>query len=149
MTTREAVVTCAVVVAAAHGAVGLYGAYRWYRVEESRVFWLALRSVQVGAVFFALLVAGLSATGHQPRRDLFYLYAFLPLVIGLLAEQLRVAAAEAVLDARGLADAQAVGLLSGADQRSVVMAIVRRELGVMAAGCLVICFLLARAAGTW
>ena len=39
-----------------------------------------------------------------------------------------------MLDARGLADAQAVGALAADEQRSVVLAIVRREIGVMAGG---------------
>jgi hypothetical protein len=86
--------------------------------------------------------------GRLASADLFYLYALLPLAIGLVAEQLRILAAEQVLAARGLADAQAVGELEEADQQSVVVAILRREMGVMAAAALVVCFLALRAAGT-
>jgi hypothetical protein len=53
-----------------------------------------------------------------------------------------------VLDARDLEDAQAVGRLPDDEQRSVVLQIVRRELGVMAAAALVIAFLGLRAYGT-
>jgi hypothetical protein len=53
-----------------------------------------------------------------------------------------------VLDARDLEDAQAVGELDEAGQRSVVLAIVRREMGVMAASAVVLAFLAARAWGT-
>ena len=57
-------------------------------------------------------------------------------------------AAETVLDDAGLENAQAVGELDEADQRSVVLAIVRREMGVMAAGAFVVAFLALRAWGT-
>ena len=62
----------------------------------------------------------------------------LPVAVGFVAEQLRLASAQTVLDARDLEDAQAVGALPEAEQRSVVAAILRRELGVMAAAALVI-----------
>ena len=57
-------------------------------------------------------------------------------------------AAQAVLDDRDLEDAQAVGRLDEQAQRSVVLAIVRREMGTMAAAALVVAFLALRAWGT-
>jgi len=145
----DLVVAGASVVAAANGVCGAYGAVRWYRVEESRAFWLALRGAQLLAVAFALLVGVLWFAHRRAAEDLFYLYALLPLAIGLLAEQLRISAADQVLASRELEDAQAVGLLPEVQQRSVVVAILRREMGVMAAASLVVCFLLLRAAGTF
>ena len=71
----------------------------------------------------------------------------LPVPIGFFAEQFRVLSARTVLDARELEDAAAVGALSEAEQRSVVLAIVRRELGVMAVAAGVSAFLAFRAAG--
>jgi hypothetical protein len=68
--------------------------------------------------------------------------------VSFVAEQLRITAAQAVLDARELEDAQAVGELDDAGQRSVVLAIVRREMGTMAAAAIVVAFLAARAWGT-
>ena len=68
--------------------------------------------------------------------------------MSFVGEQLRVLSAQTVLDARGLPDAQAVGDLDADGQRSVVLAIVRREVGVMSVACLVIAFLALRAAGT-
>jgi hypothetical protein len=65
-----------------------------------------------------------------------------------VAEQLRLASAQLVLDARELEDAQAVGRLPEDQQRSIVLQIVRRELGVMSAAALVVCFLALRALGT-
>jgi hypothetical protein len=66
-------------------------------------------------------------------------------VFGFFAEQFRVLAAQTVLDARGLEDAEAVGRLPEREQRSVVLQIVRRELGVMALAAAVTAFLALRA----
>jgi hypothetical protein len=148
MTGSDLVSGAAVAVAGLNGLVGGYGWYRWYRVEQSRGFWLGVRAGQLGCVAFALLVGGFWVAGRRPADDLFYLYALLPLAIGVIAEQLRLAAAEQVLMGRGLADAQAVGELPEAEQQSVVVGILRREMGVMAAAALVVCFLALRAWGT-
>jgi hypothetical protein len=55
--------------------------------------------------------------------------------------------AQVELDHRGLEDAQAVGRLPEAEQHAVVHAIIRREIGVMAAAALVVSVLAARGAG--
>jgi hypothetical protein len=86
----------------------------------------------------------LAASGFEPDDGLFWLYALLPVGVFFVAEQLRVASAEAVLEARGLPDAQAVGALPEAEQRSVVLQILRRELGVLAAAAAVVAFLALR-----
>ncbi|MEA2186098.1 MAG: hypothetical protein QOK16_1109, partial [Solirubrobacteraceae bacterium] len=54
--------------------------------------------------------------------------------------------AEQVLENRGLPDAQAVGALPEAEQRSIVLSVVRREIGVMALAALVVALLALRAA---
>ncbi len=148
MTAAQGVVWGVLAASAANGCSGAYGALRWYRVEQSHAFWVGLRLAQAAAVLVAAGVGVLWLTGRRASDDLFYLYALLPLAIGLVAEQLRILAAEQVLAARGLASAQEVGKLEEADQRSVVVSILRREMGVMAAAAVVVCFLLLRAAGT-
>ena len=87
----------------------------------------------------------LAALGFDPDDGLYWLYALLPVAVSFVAEQLRVAAAETVLDDAGLENAQAVGELDEARQRSVVLAIVRREMGVMTGGAFVVAFLALRA----
>jgi hypothetical protein len=144
----EVPAVAALVVAAVNGAAGLLGAWRWWRVEPSRPFWVLCRAGQVAAALQAAVAGVLAATGFHPDDGLYWLYAVLPLAVSFVAEQLRVTAAQAVLDARELEDAQAVGTLDEASQRSVVLAIVRREMGTMAASCLVVAFLALRAAGT-
>jgi hypothetical protein len=142
----EASAIAGAVVAALFVLAGGLGAWRWYRVETSRAFWVLLRVAQAALVGYVVLVGVLLATGRRPDDDLFYVYALLPVAVSFVAEQLRIAAADTVLAARGLPDAQAVGRLDEAGQRSVVTAILRRELGVMAVAALVIAGMLVRAA---
>jgi hypothetical protein len=148
MTTTTAVVWASIVVAAVNGLAGVYGAVQWYRARQSRAFWAGLRAGQALALGLSLAVGVLWVDGRRADDALFYLYALLPLAVGFLAEQLRVLAAEQVLASRGLPGAQAVGELEADDQQAIVVAILRREMGVMAAAGLMVCFLALRAAGT-
>lgn len=141
-------VALALVTAAVNLLVGLYGVVRWYRVEATRRFWPALRVAQAAAVVLALYAAVLVTAGDGPDDGLFLLYAALPVAVNVVAEQLRIASAETVLDARGVESAQALRDRPEEEQRSVVRQILRRELGVMAAAALVVAFLALRAAGT-
>ena len=108
--------------------------------------WPLLRFGQIVAALQALAAGVLFVAGLRPDDGLYWLYAVLPVAIGFVAEQLRVASAEQVLEHRELPDAQAVGALPEAQQRSVVLAVVRREMGVMALAALVVAFLALRAA---
>jgi hypothetical protein len=127
---------------------GVVGAWHWWRVEPSSTFWLVCRAGQALAGLQAVLAGVLAALGFDPADGLYWLYALLPVAVSFVAEQLRVTAAETVLDDAGLENAQAVGELDEARQRSVVLAIVRREMGVMTAGAFVVAFLALRAWGT-
>lgn len=138
--------TVALVCAILNLGVGLVGAWRWYRVAPSEALWPAVRAGQAVAAGQGIVAGVLALTGYEPRDGLFWLYALLPVLIGVLAEQLRLLAAEQVLERRGLADAQALGERPQREQRSVVLEIVRREMGVMAAAALVVAFLSLRAA---
>lgn len=144
----SAVATAAIVLAGINAVPGLLGGWRWYRCEGSRTFWILLRIGQAAAVLLALGVGVLAAAGLYSSERLFYLYALLPLAIAFVAEQLRVAAAQTILDRRNLADASAVGALPEQEQHAIVAAIVRREMGVMAISAIVVVFLALRAAET-
>lgn len=144
----EAVVWGALALAALNAVPGLLGAWRWYRCESSRGFWVLLRVAQVGAIVYAVAVGALAAAGRSSSEELFYLYALLPLAIGFVAEQLRVASAQTILDQREIRNAQAVGELPEDEQKEIVALIVRREMGVMALSALVVVFLALRAAET-
>jgi hypothetical protein len=142
------VIAAAEVVAALNGIAGILGALLWYRHQTGHNFWLLLRIGQVAAIAFAVFVGVLAATGHSASEQLFYLYALLPLAIAFVAEQLRIASAQTILDQRDLAGAQAVGELPEGEQQEIVALIVRREMGVMALSALVVVFLALRAAET-
>jgi hypothetical protein len=131
---------------AVNGAAGAYAGLCWWQVRTARAVWPLLRAGQVVAGLQAVLAGVLLATGFTPADDLYWLYALLPVAIGFVAEQLRLVSAEQVLENRGLPDAQAVGALPEAEQRSIVLSVVRREIGVMALAALVVAFLALRAA---
>jgi len=114
----------------------------------SRSFWVMLRVGQGSALALAIAVGSLAVAGHYSNEKLFYLYALLPLAIAFLAEQLRVASAQTVLDQRGLESSQAVAKLPEGDQHALVGTILRREMTVMAISAAVVVFLALRAAGT-
>jgi heme A synthase len=140
-------------VAAVHLAVGCAvialnlaafaaGGVAWLRDRSSVPFWLLLRGAQA-AVFLQVMLGGLLVfTGHKPDDELHYLYGILPLVVSLIAEGARAGAAEREL---GDIDFEA---LPADSQQSLALAIVRREMGIMAVSCGVILFLALRAAGT-
>jgi hypothetical protein len=138
----------ALVVAVTNGIAGLVSGVLWWRVDPRPFAWVLIRIGQAAAVAQAAGAGVLAATGLKPADGLYWLYALLPIAVGFVAEQLRLASAQTVLDARDLEDAQAVGRLPADEQQSVVLQIVRRELGVMAAAALVTCFLALRALGT-
>jgi len=144
----QAVVAGALAVAVLNAIPSLLGGWRWYRGEASHAFWVLLRIGQGSALVLAILAGSLAAAGHYSSDRLFYLYALLPLAVAFVAEQLRVASAQTILDQRDLPDAQAVGALPEREQRRVVAAIVAREMGIMALSALVVVFLALRAAGT-
>ena len=121
---------------------GALGGIAWYRNRASIPFWYLLRGAQ-GVVFVQALLGGLLVvTGHEPAEGLHYLYGILPLVVSFIAEGARADAAHREL---GEIDLES---LPAAEQESLALAIVRREMGIMAVSCGVILFLGLRAAGT-
>ncbi len=145
---KEVHIVVGVAALALNALVGLYGAWRWWRVEpESVWFWRLLRAGQAVVVLAAALGGVTELTDHK-APGLHVLYGVLPLLVSFLAEQLRLASAQMVLDTRGFDSAADVGRLPPDEQRSVVVTILRREIGVMTLSALVVVGLLARAAGT-
>jgi heme A synthase len=121
---------------------GSVGGIAWYRHRASIPFWYLLRAAQASVFLQALLGGLLVFTGHKPGESLHYLYGILTLVVSLLAEGARSGAAQREL---GEVDFEA---LPAETQESLALAIVRREMGIMAVGCGVIFFLALRAAST-
>jgi hypothetical protein len=125
----------------------LIGAWCWWRVRSTVWFWRALRVSQVAVIVQVALGGVLVLLGHKPP-GLHVLYGVLPLLVSLIAEQLRAASAQIVLDGRGFASAQEVGKLPADEQQVVVASIIQREIIVMTLAALVNVVLLARAAST-
>jgi hypothetical protein len=138
--------TTALVAAFLNAAAATGGAWLWWRGDVRQWGWALVRTGQAGSVALAAVAGVAYASGARPDDGLFWLYALLPVPIGFFAEQFRLLSARTVLDARGLADAQAVGRLPPAEQRSIVAEIIRRELAVMAIAAAVVAFLALRAA---
>jgi hypothetical protein len=145
---REIAAAFAFVTISMNGFAGALGAFCWWRSRPGRAFWFALRAAQVAAGGQAIGAGVLAAAGFHPADGLYWLYAILPVAVGFVAEQVRALSAQTVLDAAGFESAQEVGTLDEAGQRAVVVAILRREIGVMALSALVTVFLALRALGT-
>jgi hypothetical protein len=144
---KEVHIVVGVLAIGLNAVAGVYGAWCWWRAISPAWFWRLLRSAQVVIVLEAALGGVLTLIGHKPP-GLHVVYGLLPLAVSFLGEQLRAVSAQMVLDARGFSSAADVGQLPADEQRRVVVAIVQREVGVMALAALVIVVLLARAAGT-
>ena len=127
-------------------AAALAGAWQWWRAGHGALFWRLLRAGQALTVLAAadgliLVIAG------DDLPELHLVYGLTPIGVSFLAEQLRLAAADTVLAARDLENAQAMRGLPESEQHAIVHQIVRRELGVMAASAFVVAVLGLRAGG--
>jgi hypothetical protein len=130
-----------------NGVAAAWAGWRWWRVAPDRVSWVLIRAGQAAAVLLALAAGAARLADFDPEDGLFWLYAVLPVGVGVFAEQFRLLSAQTVLDARGLEGAEAMRALPDREQRSIVLAIVRRELGVMALAAGVVAFLALRGLG--
>jgi len=131
-----------VAVLALNLAAGVWGGVAWLQRTPSVGFWPLLRISQFAVVLQVMLGGLLAFMGREAADDLHYLYGVLPLVVSLLAETVRAGAAQQEI---GEIDFES---LEPDRQRSIALAIVRREMGIMAVSALVIFFLALRAAGT-
>ena len=107
---KEVHLAVGVLAIAINVGVVLFGAWEWSRARSSRPFWWALRAGQVAVIVQVALGGILVALGHEPHH-LHVLYGALPLLVSLIAEQLRAASAQMVLDSRGIQSPQAVSKL--------------------------------------
>jgi hypothetical protein len=127
-------------------AAALAGAWQWWRAGRGTLFWRLLRGGQALAVLAAADGLILVITGED-LPELHLVYGLTPIGISFLAEQLRLASADTVLQSRDLEDAQMMRGLPEAEQHAIVHQIVRRELGVMAVSAFVVAVLGTRAGG--
>jgi hypothetical protein len=127
-------------------AAGLWGLFGWWRRRHAPGFWPLLRVGQGLVVLQAADGAILLLMGRD-LPELHLIYGLVPLGVSFVAEQLRLAAADTVLAQRDLEGRADVEALPEREQRALVNAIVRREMGVMATSAVVVALLGVRAAG--
>ena len=116
----------------------------WFRRVPATSFWPVLRIAQVSVV--AAVVAGvvLWLDGVDPPDSLHYVYGIAPLVVALVAEGMRVGAAQRELE-------EVSGDLEDLPRREQILLarrIVLREIGVMTIGALLVVTLMLRATGS-
>ena len=120
---------------------GFWGAVSWLTERASLFFWYVLRAAQVSVVLQVLLGALLLLFGHEADDPLHYMYGSAPLLVSLFAEGMRAGAAE-----RELPEGVDFKTLGATEQRAIALRIVRREMGIMTIGALLIAALAFRAA---
>jgi hypothetical protein len=130
---------------AVNALAAVIGVVAW-RTQPTRLFAPFLRAGQVLVMLEAIIGAALLLDGKDlPRLHL--IYGLMPIAVSFVAEQLRLASAEIVLQQRGLEDAKQVATLPEPEQHALVASIIRRETGVMAASAAVVTLLCLRAQG--
>jgi hypothetical protein len=129
---------------AVNAVAGVYGAWAWWRYAPAPGFWPLLRAGQALVMIEAVDGAILLLIGKD-LPELHLIYGLVPLGVSFIAEQLRLAAADTVLAQRNLEGRADVEALPEAEQRGLVRAILRREMGVMATSALVVAALGVRA----
>ena len=127
-------------------AAGLYGAWAWWTSHPAPGFWPLLRAGQALVAVEAAIGVVLWLTDHE-LPPLHLVYGLTPLAVSFFAEQLRLVAAQTELDRRELEGRAAIEALPEARRRELVRAILRREIGVMAASAVVVALLGVRASG--
>jgi hypothetical protein len=127
-------------------AAGLCGGWAWWQWRDAPGFWPLLRTGQV-LVAIEAVIGLVLVIGGEDLPPLHLVYGLTPLGVSFLAEQLRLVAAQAELDHRKLEGRAAIEALPEAQRRELVRAILRREVGVMAASAVVVALLGLRASG--
>jgi hypothetical protein len=118
-----------------------WGGAAWLRKDPSVSFWYFLRTAQLTVVVEVALGIVLLAQGKSPPDQLHYVYAVAPLVIAVVTEAMRGAAASSELEEIGDPEA-----LPHRERVLLARRVVVREIGIMTVGLLLIVTLLLRAA---
>jgi hypothetical protein len=118
----------------------------WTRHVTSVVFWYLLRIAQVVVVLqVAIGLFLLIGQGKRASDGLHYLYGIAPLVVALVSEGMRAGAAQREIDLSGIEDVDA---LERREQVLLARRVVRREMGIMTVGVILILTLALRAVTT-
>ena len=140
----EVHVVVGIAVIAANALAGAWGGVAWLRRSPSIAFWYLLRVAQVVVVLQVAIGLALILTGRESPDELHFVYGIAPLVVSLVSEGMRVGAAQRELDE--LEEGADLEALDRAEQARIARRVVRREMGVMTVGALLIVTLALRAA---
>jgi hypothetical protein len=142
----------AVVTGSVNGAAALLGLGEWLLGRPNLAFWILARAGIFAGWIYATFAGIYSITNHGPKDNLAWVYILTPIAVGYFAEQLRVVAAQTVIEKHGYASATDLreSLDAGEVDREVFVTgianeVVLRELAVIAAGAAVMAFLAWRA----
>jgi hypothetical protein len=140
------------IVGAVNVVVAALGAGQWALNRPGPPFWPVARAGQIAAALYAVLAGAYAASGHPPQTGLAWVYILTPVAITFFAEQLRLIAAQTVLERHGYAStAQLREAVQAGDDDAERMAtgianeVLLREVGVLALAAFVIAFLAWRA----
>jgi hypothetical protein len=131
---------------AVNALAALLGGLAWLADRRIPGFQVALRSGQALIIVEAVTGAALLLDGKD-LPPLHLIYGLVPIAVAFVAEQLRLTAAQTVLDQHDLEGAAQVAELPADEQHALVAAIVRRETATMAASAAVVALLAIRAQG--
>jgi hypothetical protein len=132
-----------IIVVAANALAGAWGAVCWWRRIPSVAYWYVLRVAQASVIVEVLIGVGLLASGGTRPNGIHYVYGIAPLVVTLVAEGMRVGAAQSEMD-----DVEDLDALSRRDQVLLARRVVLREMQVMTIGTLLVLTLVLRATET-
>jgi hypothetical protein len=131
---------------AVNALAALLGGLAWLLNRRVPGFQVALRSGQGLIIAEAVTGAALLLDGKD-LPPLHLIYGLVPIAVAFVAEQLRLTAAQTVLDQHDLEGAAQVAELPVDEQHALVALIVRRETATMAASAAVVALLALRAQG--
>ena len=120
-----------------------WGVVAWLRKLPSTLFWPLLRVAQATVALEVFVGVALWLDGVDPPDNLHYLYGIAPLVVALVAEGMRIGAAQ-----RELEEVDDFEALERREQVLLARRIVVREIGVMTISALLVVTLMLRAAGS-
>lgn len=148
----------AVVVGAVNALAAVAGLVQWSLGRPSPVFWVLARSGQAIAALFAVFAGVYAVVAEPPADGLAWVYILTPIAVSYFAEQLRLVAAQTVLERHGFESAGALRASvqdaspDGPDAeererlvRGIAHEVVLREVAVVATAAFVIAFLAWRA----
>lgn len=142
----------AVCVGVVNALAALLGLAQWATGRPTAQFWTVARTGQAVAALYAVFCGVYALAAEPPPDGLTWVYILTPIAVSYFAEQLRLVAAQTVLERHGFASTDELRAAEGTDRldrtqlvTAIAHEVMLRELAVVAAGSLVIAFLAWRA----